>query len=473
MTSITIKQVEMELTLQEKMFDELRSGEVLDRAGHYTRDYLSSALERHVFPTEEALEALEQFDEEMPGGTSNALDVIDQLGMVGGPSTVTTIGGRYFGFVTGSVLPVAMAAKSLATTWDQNSGLQVLSPLCAKLEQVVEHWMKSLFGLPDQTVAGFVSGTSTANFCALAAARFRILKREGWDQNSKGLFGAPKVRIVTGRHAHSSAKKAISLLGFGIDNIEYVDVDGEGRLIPESLPALDARTILVLQAGNVDSGAFDPFDRIGAKVEGSGAWVHIDGAFGLWAAAVPAFQHLTRGHAFADSWAVDAHKTLNTPYDSGIVLCKDREAISSALHMEGSYIILQKRDGMFFTPEMSRRSRVIELWAALKYLGRQGLAEMVMELHHRAVQFADQISAIQGFEVVNDVVFNQVLVRCENDALTDLVISRIQSLRDCWVGGSMWFGRRVIRVSICGWTTTRRDIEIAVRSFQRALHEVN
>ena len=247
-------------------------------------------------------------------------------------------------------------------------------------------------------------------------------------------------------------------------------MDNQGRIIPELIPELDENTILILQAGNVNSGAFDDFDSICEKAKKSNSWIHIDGAFGLWAGAVEALTHLTKGIEKATSWAVDGHKTLNTPYDSGIILCADKEAITSALHMSGSYIIEStERDGMFFTPEMSRRARIIELWAIMRYLGKNGIDEMILTMHKRAKQFANEISQIPGFSVENDVVFNQVIVKCNSDKLTEKVLSNIQMLRDCWLGGSMWFGKKVMRVSVCSWATTENDISKAVKSFEKAL----
>ena len=324
--------------------------------------------------------------------------------------------------------------------------------------------------MPKSTSAGFVSGTSTANLCGLAAARYRILQRNNWDINEKGLRNSPAIRVVTGKQAHSTVLKAIGILGLGKENIEWVDVDNQGRIIPESIPELDENTILILQAGNVNSGAFDDFETICKEANKANAWIHIDGAFGLWAEAVNELKHLTKGIGNATSWAVDGHKTLNTPYDCGIILCSDQEAMTSALHMSGSYIIEStERDGMFYTPEMSRRARIIELWSIMKYLGKSGIDDMVLTMHQRAKQFAKEIEKINGFHVENDIVFNQVIVRCDSDKITEQVLSNIQMLRECWLGGSMWFGKKVIRVSICSWATTEKDISKSVKSFEKTL----
>lgn len=451
------------------MFSELSNRKIFDRAHQFAFDYLDSIFDREVYPTKKALEDLELFDEPIPKEPSQPEAILEQLHRLGSPATTATLGGRYFGFVCGSAVPIGLAAKTMATFWDQASAMYVMSPLAGKLESVVENWLLDLLGLPQKTVAGFVSGTSVANLCGLAAARYRILKNKGWDINQQGLWGAPKIRIVTSRHAHSTVLKALSILGLGQQDIEWIPVDDQGRMIPEALPVLDNNTILILQAGNVNSGAFDDFQTICETANRAGSWVHIDGAFGLWAAAVHQLKHLTKGMHLANSWAVDGHKTLNTPYDSGIVLCSDSEALTSALHMSASYLIeSDQRDGMFHTPEMSRRSRVIELWAILKYLGTAGVDELVLNMHLRAKQFANEIKKVNGFHVVNDIVFNQVLVQCENDKLTDKVLGNIQELRDCWVGGSFWFGKKVIRVSICSWATSESDIATTVASFEKA-----
>ena len=451
------------------MFTEIQDKSLFEQAQKHAFQYLDEAFQRNIFPTEDALENLSIFDEDMPQNQSEGREVIELLHQYGSPATVPAIGGRYFGFVTGSSLPTGLAAKHLATYWDQNSAMYVMSPLASKLESVVESWLKSIFHLPDTTVAGFVSGTSSANLCGLAAARNRLLKTQHWDVNSNGLFGAPNIRVVAGRQAHSTVIKAIGLLGFGQNSIEFVEVDDQGRIISDLIPELDNRTLLILQAGNVNSGSFDDFSRICEKARNSGAWIHIDGAFGLWAGAAEQLKHLTQGIECAHSWAVDGHKTLNTPYDCGIIMCADREALTEALHMTGSYIVVSKdRDGMFYTPEMSRRARIVELWATLKYLGVSGVDQMITTMHERAVQFADEVSALDGFTVLNQVVFNQVVVCCDSDEITNKVLEKIQALRECWVGGSVWQGRRVIRVSVCSWATTSDDIATSVRSFAKA-----
>jgi glutamate/tyrosine decarboxylase-like PLP-dependent enzyme len=457
--------------LHKKMFREMEQKEIFRQAQSYAFDYADHAFERTVFPTDEAIKNLNNFIENMPDSTGDGLDIVKHLHEYGSPATVSQIGGRYFGFVNGGVIPAALAARWLSDFWDQNTALYVISPLASKLEEICEAWLKDLFGLPEEVVAGFVSGSSLAIFSGLAAARYRIFQNNHWEINKKGLNGAPKVRIVAGRQAHGTVVKSVALLGFGIDNIEWVDTDAQGRIIPSLVPELDKSTILILQAGNVSSGSFDPFDEICDKANNANAWVHIDGAFGLWAACSESLRHLTKGIEKANSWSVDGHKTLNTPYDSGIVLCNDKEALISALQASGSYIAYsENRDGMLYTPEMSRRARVIEIWAALKYLGKKGVDELVLGLHERAVQMGHKLEA-EGFEILNDIVFNQVLVACDNDEITNRTLYHIQKSGECWVGGTRWDGKAAIRVSICSWATTQEDITRSVRAFVKARND--
>jgi len=447
------------------MFTELQGKTIFNQAKDYAFDYLDHLYERNVYPSKQALENLKHFDQDLPDNPTSTEEVLTLLHQHGSPATVTQAGGRYFGFVNGSSVPAGLAAKWLSDIWDQNTAMNVLSPLISRLETVVESWLNDLFNLPSHTAAGFVSGTSAATFCGLAAARFRIYERQDWDINEKGMNGAPKIRVVTGRDVHSTVLKAISLLGFGKENIEWVETDDQGRIIANQVPELDENTLLILQAGNVNSGSFDPFEEICERAKKAGSWVHIDGAFGLWTNASKELKHLTKGTENANSWAVDGHKTLNTPYDCGIVLCEDRDALVSALHMTGSYIILsESRDGMLYTPEMSRRARVVELWAVMKYLGRDGIDLLVNGLHERALQFAQELKS-QNFQVLNNVVFNQVLVACDTDELTVKTLEQIQELRECWCGGAIWRNQKVIRVSVCSWATTKEDVSCSVRSF--------
>jgi len=459
--------------IQEKMFAEMQEKTIFKKSLEFGSKYIDASFDRNVYPTEEAIQNLDWFNELMPTETANPVDVIEKLNQYGSPATVSQIGGRYFGFVNGSVVPTGLAAKLLSTFWDQNTPMYVTSPIAAQLENVVQEWLKSIFKLPLETVAGFVSGSSTANLCGLAAARFRLLQNQGWDINQKGFYHAPSIRVIAGKEAHSTVIKTIGLLGFGNDNIQFIDTDEQGRIRADLIPELDNKTLLILAAGNVNSGSFDNFSAICHKAKAVNAWVHIDGAFGLWASAVKKLKYLTTGIEYANSWAVDGHKTLNTPYDSGIILCSDKEALMSSLHMSGGYLVLSDdRDGMFYTPEMSRRARIIELWATLKYLGTSGIDQLVLGLHQRAKQFEAELSNIQGFTILNDVAFNQVVVSCATDEITTQVIQEIQRERVCWVGGSTWKSKKVIRISVCSWATTEQDVTLSVKSFKSALDKV-
>ncbi len=454
--------------LRARMFRDLQSDDLFAAAHDAALRYADGIDARPVFPDAVALDGLAAFDEPLPEAPGDALAVLRQLDTHGGPATVAQIGGRYFGFVNGGVIPATLAVRWLTDFWDQNTPLYVTSPIAAKLETVTEGWLRELFGLPDSCVAGYVSGSSLSIFCGLAAARYRLLERRGWDVNRAGLDGAPRLRLIASREAHGTVGKAVALLGFGSDNVEWIEADAEGRIDAAAVPELDASTLLVLQAGNVNSGAFDDFATLGARAREAGAWVHVDGAFGLWAAAAARLRHLTRGIELADSWSFDGHKTLNTPYDSGVILCRDRDALVGALHAAGAYITWSEhRDGMLYTPEMSRRGRIFELWAALRYLGRAGVDELVEGLHERARQFADELDAA-GFEVLNEVVFNQVLIACGDDAATDATLVAIQRSGECWVGGTRWHGQSAIRVSVCSWATTAADVSRAVAAFVAA-----
>ncbi len=445
--------------------------EVFEKAKQYSFDYLDTIGKRDVTPTAESMKELQNFEEELPNQSCSSSEILELLHRYGSENTVMTTGGKYFGFVCGSSLPVSLAAKWLSDVWDQNCGLYVMSPIAAKLEELCERWVVSLLQLPKDTAAGFVSGSSSAIICALTAARNSLLQKQNWDVAGQGLFGAPQIKVVLGEQAHSSVFKALALLGLGKDRVTLVPVDDQGRMLPEKLPALDASTLLIVQAGNVNSGAFDPLDELCEKAEKAGAWVHVDGAFGLWAAASNKYSHLTRGIEKADSWSVDAHKTLNVPYDSGIVLCRDRNALVGAMQASGSYIqYSEHRDGMLYTTEMSRRARSIELWAALKYLGRQGVQELIDMLCENAVYFADRLSEC-GFTVLNDVVFNQILIKGSSDRSTKQLLTNIQNSGKCWCGGAVWKMEPVIRISVCSWQTTKQDIDECVEVFKACYKE--
>ena len=408
------------------------------------------------------------FREKLPDQPVDPYHVLEKLHQFGSPATVAQTGGRYFGFVNGGIVPTALAAKWLADVWDQNAALYVISPIVSVLEEVCEEWLVDLLGLPQNTAAGFVSGTSTASLCGLVAGRDYLLRKNGWDVSSRGLFGAPEIRVVLGAGAHSTVYKALSILGLGKDRLIQVPTDEQGRMRADLLPELDSNTLLILQAGNVNSGAFDPFIEICSKARAADAWVHIDGAFGLWAATSPRLKHLTAGIELADSWSVDAHKTLNAPYDSGLILCRHRDALTQALHMTGSYIIYsENRDGMLYSADMSRRARAVELWATLMALGRSGVAGLIEDLQQKAAFFADRLRQA-GFSVLNEVCFNQVLVSSGDPQQTKELLKLIQASGECWCGGASWHGDDVIRVSVCSYRTTRQDIDRSIQAFVAA-----
>jgi glutamate/tyrosine decarboxylase-like PLP-dependent enzyme len=455
-------------TIQEQMRAQIADKALFEQAKSYAYAYMDEVCNRTVFPAQDAIQNLVIFDEPLPESPQPGADILHLLNEYGSPATVAQTGGRYFGFVNGNVIPTALAARWLSDTWDQNPALYVISPVVAQLEQVCEQWLVDLLGLPNETVAGFVGGTSIATMCGLAAARQAILKRLDWDVNANGLFGAPPFRVAVSEQAHGTVFKALALLGLGKDRIERVPGDAQGRLDVSQMPALDSRTLLILQAGNVNTGAFDAFAEICEQANRAGAWVHVDGAFGLWAAASRNRRYLTQGIEKADSWSVDGHKTLNTPYDCGIVLCKHRDALVAAMQASGSYIQnSEERDGMLYVPDMSRRARAVELWASLRYLGRTGVEELVDGLCDRASQFAEQLRR-EGFRIFNDVVFNQVLVACETPAQTRTTMENIQQSGECWCGGTVWGGEPAIRISVCSWATTSDAVDRSVKAFVKA-----
>ena len=446
--------------------------DLFEIAKQHALDYMQAAASRRVFPSDEALARLEAFSEKLQEESVDPCVVLDMLHSLGSPATVAQTGGRYFGFVNGGITPAALAAKWLADAWDQNAALYVISPVASVLESVCEEWLVDLLGLPAKTAAGFVGGTSTATLCGLAAGRDELLRRAGWDAGARGLFGAPEVRVVLGGQAHSTVYKALSILGLGRERVETVPVDDQGRMKPDALPKLDERTLLVLQAGNVSSGAFDHFADICPKARAAGCWVHVDGAFGLWAAASRRHRHLTKGMELADSWSADAHKTLNAPYDNGVVFCRDRDALTKAMRMSGAYIVYsEKRDGMIYTPDMSRRARAVELWATLKNLGRRGVADLVDGLCDMAAMFAERLGA-EGFAICNDVCFNQVLVTCESAEMTMATLDAIQRSGECWCGGTQWKGQPAIRISVCSYMTTVDDVQRSVQAFVKTRESV-
>jgi glutamate/tyrosine decarboxylase-like PLP-dependent enzyme len=441
---------------------------LLDQARQFAGEYIDSLEQRPVFPAEASLQAMNKLDGPLPETSDDPAAVLKQLHEIGSHAVVTQTAGRYFGFVNGGMLPIGLAAKWLGDVWDQNTAHYVMSPIASRLEEICERWIVSLLGLPAQTAAGFVSGTTIANFAGLCAGRNELLRRCGWDVARNGLYGAPRIRVIVGADAHAAVYKSISMLGLGSDNVEIVPSDDQGRMRPDQMPNLVEGALVIAQVGNVNSGAIDPVGAICERAHAAGSWVHVDGAFGLWARVLPAMQELCDGIEKADSWSVDAHKTLNVPYDSGMILCRHREALMSAFKASASYFQWSDhRDGMNFRPSMSSRARVIELWAVLKTLGREGVQRLVEQLCEHAREFARLLST-EGFQIHNEVIFNQVLVSCGDDGLTNATLENIQRSGECWCGGSTWHGKAVIRISVCDWATTSKEIERSVRAFVQA-----
>ena len=380
---------------------------------------------------------------------------------------MATTGGRYFGFVIGGTLPAALAANWLAGAWDQNAALYVMSPVAAKVEEIVLAWLIDLIGLPSTCGAGFVTGTTMANFSALAAARTALLKRVGWNVEEDGLFGAPPIQVVVGAEVHVSVLKALSMLGLGRSRVITVAADGQGRMRPDKLPTLDNRTVVCIQAGNVNTGAFDPALEICSRARDAGAWVHVDGAFGLWAAVSPLFAHLLEGAGAADSWAIDCHKWLNVPQDSGIAVVREPEHLRRAMAMSAAYLqSTVAREPCCYTPESSRRARGVELWAAMRSLGRDGLREMIERNCRLAKVFAVGLREA-GFQVLNDVTLNQVLVSFGSPEETRRIIAAIQAEGTCWCGGTQWQGHTAMRISVSNWATTEEDVGVSLRAIIR------
>ncbi|TLZ36217.1 MAG: aspartate aminotransferase family protein [Gammaproteobacteria bacterium] len=442
--------------------------DLLDEASRRARQYLATLDARAVAPSPQALAALARFDGPLPEHTSSAMEVLAELDEFGSPATMASAGGRFFGFVIGGSLPVTVAASWLASAWDQNGGLVVSSPINARLEEVALDWVKGLFQLPADSAGGFVTSATAANFCALAAARHALLERAGWDVEAQGLFGAPPITVVVGEEVHASVQKALSMAGLGRERVVSVPCDAQGRMRLEELPAVTERTIVCVQAGNVNSGAFDPVAGICRRAREQGAWVHVDGAFGLWAAAAPARAHLARGTEEADSWATDAHKWLNVPYDSGLVFTRDAGALRAAMAVGGAYLAqAEDRIPYQYTPDFSRRARGIEVWAALRQLGRAGLADLIERTCRFAERFAQGL-AQSGHRILNEVVLNQVLVSFGSAERTREVIARVQSDGTCWCGGTLWQGHTAMRISVSSWATTEADVDRSLAAILRA-----
>jgi glutamate/tyrosine decarboxylase-like PLP-dependent enzyme len=438
---------------------------------HHTAErasrYLDGLGERRVAPAPEALACLARLDGPLPDDPMDPEAVLDLLDEAGSPATMGSAGGRYFGFVTGGTLPAALAATWLAGAWDQNAFSRVSSPIAASIEMIALRWLLDVLGLPPDCGGAFVTGATMANVTALAAARHAVLENAGWDVTANGLFGAPPVTVVVGAEVHATVRKALGLLGLGRERVVTVPVDAQGRMRADALPPFSGPTIVCLQAGNVNTGAFDPAHAICPQAHAAGAWVHVDGAFGLWAAAPPPRAALMEGYADADSWATDAHKWLNVPYDSGVAFVRRPEPLRASMALDAAYLPTRDvRDPYAYTPESSRRARGVEIWAALRSLGRSGLEDLIERTCRHAARFADGLRDA-GYEILNDVVLNQVLVAFGDEAVTRRVIAGIQAEGTCWCGGTVWQGRTAMRISVSSWATTDADVERSLKAMLR------
>jgi glutamate/tyrosine decarboxylase-like PLP-dependent enzyme len=458
------------------------------------RGYIASRTERPVWPTVSLDDLRQALGGALPDDPIDPVAVVDALARAADPGLVTTTGPRYFGFVTGGALPATVAADWLASVWDQNVGLFVMSPAGSVVEEVAGAWLMDLLGIPPTASVGFVTGCHMANFTALAAARHEILRRAGWDVEADGLNGSPALTVFVGDEVHVSVVAALRMLGIGSRTLVRVAVDDQGRMKPDALEAALSESvgqvtpkrgsreaerpamIVCAQSGNVNTGAFDPLDEIAPIAKRHGAWLHVDGAFGLWASASPALRHLTRGVELADSWATDAHKWLNVPYDSGLVFVTNGAAHRAAMSVVAAYLVRSEnepREPMDWTPESSRRARGFAVYAALRSLGRSGVADLIDRCCRHARRFADGLRAEPGIRVLNDVVLNQALVRVvpasgDPDAATRAAIARVQQERVCWLGGTRWRGMDAMRISVSNWSTTEADVDRSVESIIRA-----
>ena len=430
--------------------------------------YLESVANRPVGPDAEALERLKSFDVPLQEESISAQEILDELQQNAEPATVAVAGPRFFGFVNGGALPGAVAANMLLTAWEQHGSFERTSPATTRLEQTAIRWITELLSLPGGTTGGFVTGTTVAHVVALSAARDSLLSHLGWNAAADGLFGAPPINVVVGAEGHSSLLKALGVVGLGRKRIVPVPVDDQGRMHADAIPPLTMPSIVCVQSGNVNTGAFDPIREIAERVRSFHVpvWIHVDGAFGLWARVAPARAHLTDGLELADSWATDAHKWLNSPYDCGIVLARDGEALRRSMSINADYLPSHTANPTDYVLEMSRRSRGVDVWAVLRSLGRSGLAEMVERHCQLAARFADGFRAA-GYEVLNDVVLNQVMVSFGTADITRRVIAGVQADGTCWCGPTVWQGQTAMRVSVINWSTGEADVDRSLDAILR------
>ncbi len=450
--------------------------DLLHQTADLAADFLESLPERPVFPAVELEELRARLGGGLPEAGLDPGEVVAELAAAGGDAAVAMSSGRYFGFVIGGSLPAALAADWLATAWDQNAGLYVGGPAASVVEEVAGAWVAELLGLPAHASVAFVTGTQLAHVTALAAARHHVLAAVGWDVERDGLTGAPPIRVVAGAKRHATINRAVRFIGLGTASIVEVAADDQGRMQADRVrQALEGGgpTIVCAQAGEVNTGAFDPLEAIADAAAEAGAWLHVDGAFGLWAAASPRFAHLAAGSERADSWAVDGHKWLNVPYDSGIAFCAHSEAHRAAMTTTAEYLIQAEpgaaRDQVDWTPEFSRRARGFAVYAAIKSLGRRGIAELIERCCDHASRFAKELGALPGAEILNDVVLNQVLLRFEDDGRTAAVLRAVQESGEAWMSGTTWQGRQAIRISVSNWSTSDEDVDRTVAAFARAV----
>jgi glutamate/tyrosine decarboxylase-like PLP-dependent enzyme len=449
---------------------------LLDRTLAIARDYLVGLENQHVgarAPIEQLRSAL---DVPLPDSGADAQTVIEELARGVAPGLVASAGPRYFGFVIGGSVPAALAADWLTSAWDQNAAIYAAAPAACVAEDVCARWVVELFGLPKGSSVGFVTGGQMGNFTGLAAARHAVLQRTGWDVEQRGLLGAPPIRVLLGEEAHVTVAAAVRLLGLGTDSIERVAVDAQGGMRPEALDERLSRVggpaIVCAQAGNIDTGAVDPLGEIAQIARRYDAWCHVDGAFGLWAAASPAYRDRVSGIERADSWVADAHKWLNVPYDSSFAIVRDPEPHRAAMALTAAYLPRAHEEERWpaeWVPELSRRARALPVYAALRSLGREGVARIVENCCARATQLAELFANVPEVEILNDVTLNQVLMRFgDDDAVTDAVIRAVQDDGVCWLAGTTFRGLRAMRVSICNWATSEEDIERSARSILAA-----
>jgi glutamate/tyrosine decarboxylase-like PLP-dependent enzyme len=441
--------------------------EWIKEAANRASAFVAGLEGRRVAPDATALAHMQVLASQLQAESRSPLQVLDELDRYGSPATVACAGGRYFGFVTGGALPAALAANMLAAAWDQNAGMAIGSPIGAHLERVCRDWLVSLLDLPRDTEIGFVTGATMANFTGLAAARHAVLEARGWDVEQQGLFGAPPITVIVGDEVHVSLLKALSMLGLGRERIVRLPVDTQGRMLASALPRIEGPAIVCVQAGNVNTGAFDPIEEVVARLAGSGAWIHADGAFGLWARASSQLRSLACGLERVDSIATDGHKWLNVPYDSGLVFVRERKYLYAAMASNAAYLIQgEDREPNRCVPEMSRRARGVDVWAALRSLGSAGLSDLIERNCRQARRFAQSLAAA-GYRVLNDVVLNQVLVSFGEPEVTRRIIAAIQQDGTCWCGGTQWQGHTAMRISVSSWATTDEDVEASISAIVR------